>query len=247
VQKTSLIQKRRAANRPSIGFSRYRRFASEDQPTLGAFAQVLAHRVRGLLTGIEGYTDLLLDTFETRDQRELAFRVLESTSRIEGILKDLQHFNDPVDARFHRVAATDIVNELLPVLADSEINRLRLDVRVKDDVLIRADEVLLRQSLLAIIRNAFEATSTQTCPVGLTITSTPRKKTVTFKIYNPGGLPDPDVRRRMFEPFFTTKASNLGLGLTLARRIATIHDGSVKLTSGREEEGTEISLQLPVL
>jgi signal transduction histidine kinase len=247
VSKATLPHTRQARNRPSIGFSRHRRFVSEDQPTLAAFAQVLAHRVRGLLTGIEGYTDLLLETFESRDQRQLAFRILESTSRIEGILKDLQHFNDPVDARFHKVPATEIVSELLPVLADSEINRLRIDIRVPEDISLRADEILLRQCLLAIVRNAFEAGSDDASSIGLTLTEIPRKKEVVFKIYNPTPLRNADIRRHMFEPFFTTKAANLGLGLTLARRIAEIHDGSVAITSSTDEEGTEISLKLPLL
>jgi C4-dicarboxylate-specific signal transduction histidine kinase len=38
------------------------------------------------------------------------------------------------------------------------------------------------------------------------------------------GLPDASASR-VFEPFFTTKRKGLGLGLTIARSIATSHGG----------------------
>ena len=53
-----------------------------DDERLGDFAQVLTHRIRNLLAGIEGFTDLLTDTLGSREQRELALRILESTARI---------------------------------------------------------------------------------------------------------------------------------------------------------------------
>ena len=197
--------------------------------------------------GIEGFTDLLLQTFDSPDQRELAFRIMESTSRIEGILFDLQHYDDPLEARFHEYPADSAAEDLLSVLADSEAKRLRIEVKVSDTVKIKADEMLLRQSLLAIVRNAIEATPDKTAPVGLTVEPLSNGSEVAFKIYNPGPISDSEIRRKMFDPFFTTKTSNLGLGLSLARRIARIHGGELELTSGPEEPGTELTLRLPVL
>ncbi len=244
---SSTSRKPRAENRPSIGFARHRRFVSEEQPTIGAFALVLGHRVRGLLTSIEGFTDLLIPSLDNSDQRDLAFRILESTSRIEGILYDLQHYNDPIEAHFHKVPAESIASDVTAVLADSEIDRLVISESVQHTVFVRADETLIRQALMALIRNAFEATGHSSNKIHLNVELNSNGETVLVKVQNPGRFPDPDARPKIFEPFFTTKASNLGLGLTLARRIAKVHGGDLALTSEPDAETTELTLSLPVL
>ena len=67
-----------------------------EEQRLGDFTQVLTHRIRNLLASIEGFTDLLTDTLGSREQRELALRILESTARIEFVLDDLQYYSQPV-------------------------------------------------------------------------------------------------------------------------------------------------------
>ncbi len=240
-------RKPRAENRPSIGFARHRRFTSEEQPTIATFAHVLGHRVRGLITSIEGFTDLLIPTLDDPDQRDLAFRILESTSRIEGILHDLQHYNDPIEAHFHKVPGNTISSDLKAVLSDSEIDRLSVEEHVSETVFVRADETLIRQALMAILRNAYEACDSSEDTVQLIVDGSVDGKHVTIKIQNPGLFSDMDARLRIFEPFYTTKASNLGLGLTLARRIARVHGGELSLTSDDLSEYTELTLTLPVL
>ncbi|MCZ6757414.1 MAG: HAMP domain-containing sensor histidine kinase [Bacteroidetes bacterium] len=240
-------RKPRAENRPSIGFARHRRFASEEQPTIATFAHVLGHRIRGLITSIEGFTDLLIPTLDDPDQREYAFRILESTSRIEGILKDLQHFNDPIEAHFHKVPGNAISSDLKAILADSEISRLSVEEHVSERVFVRADETLIRQALMAVLRNAYDACASSDEAVHMIVDRSNDGENVVIKIQNPGLFSDMDARLRIFEPFFTTKASNLGLGLTLARRIARVHGGELSLTSDDNSEYTELTLTLPVL
>ncbi|MCZ6705700.1 MAG: HAMP domain-containing sensor histidine kinase [Bacteroidetes bacterium] len=240
-------RKPRAENRPSIGFARHRRFASEEQPTIATFAHVLGHRIRGLITSIEGFTDLLIPTLDDPDQREYAFRILESTSRIEGILKDLQHFNDPIEAHFHKVPGNAISSDLKAILADSEISRLSVEEHVSERVFVRADETLIRQALMAVLRNAYDACASSDEVVHMIVDRSNDGENVVIKIQNPGLFSDMDARLRIFEPFFTTKASNLGLGLTLARRIARVHGGELSLTSDDNSEYTELTLTLPVL
>ena len=244
---SSTSRKPRADNRPSIGFARHRRFTSEEQPTISAFAHVLGHRVRGLLASIEGFTDLLIPSLDEPDQRELAFRILESTSRIEGILHDLQHYNDPLEAHFHKVPADTLASDVMAVLADSEVDRLRVTEGVQDTTFIRADETLVRQAVMAVVRNAFEANgrSTETISIGVHLHE--NGESVLVKVQNHGAFSDPEARLKIFEPFFTTKAKNLGLGLTLARRIARVHGGDLSLTSEPNAETTELTLVLPVL
>ena len=68
---------------------------------------------------------------------------------------------------------------------------------------------------------------------------------VRFEVTDDGeGVAELD-RERIFKPFFTTRATGTGLGLTLVKRIAEAHQGSVALEASTER-GARFVLELPV-
>lgn len=219
--------------------------AGHDRESFSAFSEVLGHRLGNLLASIEGHTDLLIPVLEQPEDRENAFRILESVSRMSGILKDLRHYEESLDIRAHILEANRLVRALMPLMADSESARLQLSSSLHDGIQVRADERLIRQALLSILRNAFEATRADSLAVSLLVDAVDEGEIIRFRIHSPVPIEDETVRRRLFDPFYTTKAANLGLGLTMARRIFRSHGGDVQLTSTEFEPGTEFSATLP--
>ena len=62
---------------------------------------------------------------------------------------------------------------------------------------------------------------------------------------NGEGIPE-NARSRLFEPFYSTKGrSHTGLGLPIARKVATLYDGQLDLDS-RPGEGTRARMLLPL-
>jgi len=57
------------------------------------------------------------------------------------------------------------------------------------------------------------------------------------------GVPAADLER-IFEPFFTTKPLAAGLGLTLCRRIASAHGGTISATNV-VPRGLEVGVRVP--
>ena len=115
---------------------------------------------------------------------------------------------------------------------------------------IRADERMLRQALLNLIRNAAEA-----IPEGQTDRrvevqrSTERDNTgqrwAVVEIKDTGeGIPAADLQR-IFIPFFTTKAAGHGVGLALAHRVITQHGGTLTAKNA-SDGGALFSLRLPL-
>ncbi len=115
---------------------------------------------------------------------------------------------------------------------------------------IRADERMLRQSLLNIIRNAAEAISEKQTVRRVEVLSSNERDNAgrtwaVVEIKDSGeGIPASDLQR-IFIPFFTTKATGHGVGLALAHRVITQHGGTLT-ASNAKGGGAVFTIQLPL-
>lgn len=212
-----------------------------DGAAIARLAQILTHRLGGLLASIEGYTVLLAETLTSDEQHELAEKILEGAARIERILADLQLYGRPSEAALLPVRVIEITRDLIAPLPESDARRIRLclDERTSDHIL-QADPFLIRQALLILIQNALDASDVDR---EVTLTSRREDAHICFDIRNEGTI---DGREHdLFEPFYTTKAQNLGVGLPVARHIARLHSGRLELTTNSREDGTCFTLAIP--
>ncbi|MDA1028555.1 MAG: ATP-binding protein [Bacteroidetes bacterium] len=217
---------------------------SVSSETLSDFSQVVTHRIGSLLSSIEGYTDLIMAKLDSKEDRENAFRILESVSRVGGILADVKHYQESFSLNKEIKNIRKLMAEVLGLLADSEADRLIFECRIPDGVSAVIDQTKIKQALLSVLRNAFEATAPNKLPVSLFVDAFPGTSVVQFRIYSPIPIADQSTRRQLFNPFFTTKATNLGLGLTMARRVFREHGGDVLYTSSEIDAGTEFTCTL---
>ena len=214
---------------------------AERYAALGHMAAQLVHNIRNPVTSIGGTARLL--TRKTEDPEWLKFlnMMTSEAERIEEILQDLFNF---VDKDIH----TRQQNQLFPLLANSLIlfhsimekqNISHKLILPDQDPSIKADQKQFQQMIVHLIRNAVEA-----MPDGghLTVEVACDDQKTTISICDTGpGLSDL-VLNKATEPFFTTKTFGTGMGLTLVRRIANDHNGTLKLTN-RPEGGTDAILE----
>lgn len=108
-----------------------------------------------------------------------------------------------------------------PVMRDIDFNsfcsgivalypELKWEVSLPEDMRLRADEDLLRQVFINIVKNAKEAEARS---IGI------RCSDSTITISNDGHVIPDDVARKIFIPFFTTKTGGSGIGLSLSRQV----------------------------
>jgi len=104
---------------------------------------------------------------------------------------------------------------------------------------IQANEELLKQALINLLRNAVEA-----MPEGgvLSVKAGACKRSVSFEVADTGGGIPPDLD--VFQPFTTSKPGAMGLGLAVTRRIVEIHGGTIAYKS-QPGKGTTFCLSFP--
>lgn len=204
---------------------------------LAPLATVLAHRLRSLVASIQGCAELLTDTLDGED-RDLALHILEGGAAIERVLADLLCYGHRPTPTLFPLPVAPFAAGLLEALG-AGAERVALSVDLPPDYRHAADPVLLRQTLLILLQNAFEAAPPEST-VDLRFLADGGSLTV--EVRNDGAVEDPD---RMFEPFFTTKTDRLGLGLAIARRAAEDHRGTLTAAADRDAGTVVVSLRLP--
>lgn len=170
------------------------------------------------------------------------------TRRSEGLLHFVQNhrrLTKRMIAKFQHVRIERLFARLERLLAsDLNTRSIRLVVSVEPATLeMDADAELLDQALINLVRNAIEALrDTSEGLVRLSAFRDTEGRILMQVADNGSGIP-PEQREKVFVPFFTTKRQGSGVGLTLARQIATVHGGTVTI-SETAGGGTTVTLRL---
>lgn len=112
----------------------------------------------------------------------------------------------------------------------------------EDLPLIEVDSQLLKQAVINIIKNAYEAMDT-TGSADIHVGHSNRF--LQISITDHGGGLDPAIADNIFHPFITSKTGGSGLGLVITRQIIEAHRGTLKCDS-RPGDGCTFTISLPV-
>ncbi len=113
---------------------------------------------------------------------------------------------------------------------------------------VDGDEVLLRQALSNLARNAVEACAADGIVPDVRIDASPdvAARVLRVQVTDNGPGIEPGLRERVFRPFFTTKRDGTGLGLALVQKIVVTHNGRVQAGPGPGGRGTSMPVTLPL-
>ena len=113
---------------------------------------------------------------------------------------------------------------------DFSINNITTNFDIKENIYLEADEKLLEQAVVNLLKNAIEATESvdyRTICVKLERSS----DNIVISIKDSGKGIAPEKIQDVFTPFYTTKESGTGIGLSLVKQIISLHKGIVAVQS----------------
>ena len=197
----------------------------------------LAHEIRNPLNALSVNLTLLAREIGDGAGTDKLAAALKEIRRLDELLTAFLRFARPKVPKPRELNLGRILDDLetfiAPVAATSGVN---LEFKKTPDVPVKTDADLLKQALLNIILNSFEAGAGR---VEVTAEDCGDDVTITVRDDGPG-LAEP---ARAFEPFYSTKADGSGLGLPTARAIAESLGGRLELSE--VSAGAELNLTIP--
>ncbi|HEX4655411.1 MAG TPA: ATP-binding protein [Mycobacteriales bacterium] len=211
---------------------------------IGQLASTVGHELRNPLGVISNAVYLLRGDLGPEPtpagQRHLATAERE-VSAATVIVSDLLEFAREREPVVDDVDVTGLVDEVLAILPPP--TGVSVERTGDSHVTARGDREMLRQVLLNIIGNGYQA-----MPDGgrLTVDASMAAGAVRIHVADTGVGMTAEAQERLFEPFFTTKPRGVGLGLAVTKRIVEAHNGTITASS-KEGAGTDFTVLLPVI
>lgn len=195
--------------------------------------RVLTHEIMNSITPITSLSDTLLGMEnkvegEVREGLEAINSTGRSLIRFVEAYRKVTRIPTPRPTSFYVKPFLERMAKLAEPYTQKENASVRLRI-TPSDLLVYADEDLIGQVVLNLLKNAAHAVAGK--PDGeivVTAYCTEAEQVAVDVTDNGCGIPA-DVAANIFVPFFTTKPNGSGIGLSVSRQIMRMHNGSIML------------------
>jgi signal transduction histidine kinase len=221
------------------------------------FLATLAHELRNPLAPLRNALEILR---VARDRPEMAQKALEMMDRqLRQMVRLVDDLLDVSRITTGKLAVRKSVIEVQAAIRDAvetvrpfiEMRNHRLEIQVPPEpIAVEGDRTRLAQVFANLLHNAAKYTE----PGGrITIAANNEGSNVVIRVRDTGIGLDSRSIGSIFEMFVQVDHSlerthaGLGVGLTLARRLVALHDGTITAYSGGVGKGSEFVVRLPLV
>ena len=200
---------------------------------MGELAASLAHELNQPLTGIVTNAQVgqrLLDQrkWDAAEFREILQDIADDGRRAGEVIRSVRNMVKKGELPWELLDLNDVVTKATRLIKPDGLARgceIRVDLEPNLPK-IRGVRIQLKQVLLNLIANAFDATEDPDPERRIVLLSTARDGAVGVQLtVRDFGVGLPAESKKIFEQFFSTKRDGLGMGLVIARSIIEAHGG----------------------
>jgi signal transduction histidine kinase len=218
----------------------------ESLARLGELTAGIAHEFRNGLATIHGYARLMDPERLPEDLRPCIAGIRSETEELGQIVTNFLNFAKPTQLTLGVLDMGAIVHRAADDIR-SEVQARGGELTITGQFgVVEGDDVLLRQAVSNLFRNALEACADTSVRPEIVAEGTVdrEQKLVRVTVTDNGPGISSSVAERMFRPFFTTKARGTGLGLPLVQKIIVTHNGRVGPVN--HDGGARLAFTLPL-
>lgn len=182
--------------------------------------------------------------------RDLIKSNLEELGSLQDLTNNLlqlaQVHNISLDKTMQKMSIIEVLKDAerkVTPFAKKKDMQIKIDVK---DFVLNGDRAQIREVFVTLLDNAIKYSSEKSL---ITITSTDAQNTTSIHITDEGiGIAEKDLPH-IFERFYRanksrSQAEGFGLGLSIAKKIVALHNGSISVKS-KEGKGTKFTVTFP--
>ena len=200
--------------------------------------RVLTHEIMNSVTPITSLSDTLLSLAKTTDSEiRNGLQTISATGK--GLLSFVESYRrftripTPEPSLFYVKAFIDRMTEL--ARHQNPAGNISFHSEITPaDLILYADENLISQVVINLLKNATQAIGEQTDGQVFLRVWCNEDEEIMIEVKNNGPTISPEIAEHIFIPFFTTKEGGSGIGLSISRQIMRLSGGSITLLPGKE-------------
>jgi two-component system sensor histidine kinase DctS len=201
--------------------------------TMGEMASTLAHELNQPLAAITSYNTGCLNKLESGNftaaqLKEALGKLAVQAQRAGRIIRRVHDFVRKSEPKLAPCDLAEVIDDSIGFIegvAKSRGVRIVREIQGMRPELL-ADQVMLEQVLLNLMRNGIEAMSeAPAAQRRLTIKLSQVDQQMEIRVIDRGQGIAPDLVDKLFTPLFSTKADGMGMGLNICRSIVEFHRG----------------------
>jgi len=214
---------------------------------MGELASGVAHEIRNPINAIGMIAQRLNKEFTpTSSQTEytdITQLLRNEVNRVNKIITQFLSYAKPIDLNIKPVELKSYFKEIYHLFEDqAKQKEIKFILQNKDSFILNIDADLIKQSLMNIIQNAFDAIKKEGEVI---VKYFSVRNNLIIEISDNGVGISLDQQKKIFDLYFTTKKDGNGLGLSISQKIISQHNGSISVSS-KVNNGTTFKIIIPI-
>lgn len=197
---------------------------NETLKKVGVMAARLAHEIRNPLGAIVGFSHLLKKELTTEENIKMANSIIEATTVLNQLVEQILSYSKPLKMDMQALEISFLFSKAVQLLPKNHAEKV--EIIVKNQTKLVADEGSMVRLILNLLKNGFEAGSEKVVL---------REEKKGFSVEDFGKGMTKEEQKKIFSPFYTTKITGSGLGLAEVDNIIKSHGFSIVCKSTKQK------------
>ncbi|MEO0123241.1 MAG: ATP-binding protein [candidate division WOR-3 bacterium] len=216
---------------------------------LGNLVANFAHEIKNPLNGLAIAAQRLHREFPSQGEsyNQLISAIIKEIDSMTRILNDFLSLVRPQIKESQEFDLSRLIKDMeILINEQTKQKNIKFNIDIEEGVIIKGNMEDIRRALMNLLLNAIEAVSSVPkidSQIGISLKK--ENGHALIKVYDNGpGIPA-SALDKIFEPYFTTKKGGTGLGLFIAHKIVSEHNGTINVESSKEK-GTVFTIRLNI-
>lgn len=219
---------------------------NEKLTAMGELASGVAHEIRNPINAIGMIAQRLQKEFSPGENdtefKSITALLRSEVTRINKIIQQFLNYAKPLEINIAELNADDYFNQVYNLFhAQADKRNLIFRMVTQNSGLVKLDPELMKQALMNIIQNAFDAVDEEG-EINL-IYNCEKNKLKILISDNGRGIPDSE-KKKIFDLYYTSRNDGTGIGLSITQKIIEQHQGTITFESA-VNKGTTFKIVLP--